>query len=414
MELQHFSVDRYKGYAEPATLELAPLTILVGANNSGKTALARGIQLMASGLTAPASNTSEPLPLESGGIRHGRRFEDLVAGRNVHGRLTLSATLGDAGDEVSFSATVGNVVAPGQPSERQIARWKLKRGADELVLERQGFEKGALYDVVVSGRPASPCSINWRGLAPEPADPLPSWVASSTGRLGAWAGGIRYLECPRSLLDKPYIAPEQPPQTLGARGEGAPLALAADDSLWRKVRDWYRAAFGVHLELVAQGDYFNLTARHSGSTTRVALAQSGRGLAQALPVVVAALMAPTAGPGVDIIEHPEAELHPAAHAEIAEVLLRHLAGSARPMIIETHSEMVLLRARRWIAEGWLPAEDVLVYWVHSEPNTGSSLRKIRIREDGKADNWPDGVFIEDYEEILAIRRAAREKGQGRC
>ena len=32
------------------------------------------------------------------------------------------------------------------------------------------------------------------------------------------------------------------------------------------------------------------------------------------------------------------------------------------MIVETHSEMVLLRARRWIAEGRLPAENVLVYW----------------------------------------------------
>ena len=37
------------------------------------------------------------------------------------------------------------------------------------------------------------------------------------------------------------------------------------------------------------------------------------------------------------------------------------------------------------------------------------LQKIRINQNGEMDSWPDGVFIEDYEEILAIRRAARAK-----
>ena len=79
------------------------------------------------------------------------------------------------------------------------------------------------------------------------------------------------------------------------------------------------------------------------------------------------------------------------------------------MIIETHSEMVLLRARRRIAEGRLPAKSVLVYWVQTEPGRGSILRKITINESGQVDNWPDGVFIEDYDEIMAIRRANRPK-----
>jgi predicted ATPase len=123
-----------------------------------------------------------------------------------------------------------------------------------------------------------------------------------------------------------------------------------------------------------------------------------------------ALTARAAGAGVDIIEHPEAELHPAAHGHLAELLLENLAGPARPLVVETHSEMVLLRARRWIAEGRLPAADVLIYWVHAEPRAGSILQKIRINKNGELDRWPDGVFIEDYEEILAIRRAARANG----
>lgn len=318
--------------------------------------------------------------------------------------------LADRGDDLSLSATVSNVVTPGQPSERQVSRWELRRGARKVVLERQGFDTRSIYDVSVSGRTTNPRPVVWHGLAPASSDPLPSWASASIEDLRSWGHGIRHLQCPRRLDKPPYRLHERPPRKLGARGQLAPLALAADDELRAAVRDWYRTVFGVRLELVSKANYFEIVARHPGSSANVTFEQSGRGLAHALPVAMTALTAQKSGPGVDIIEHPEAELHPAAHAEIAEVLLRHLAGSARPMIIETHSEMVLLRARRWIAEGRLPAADVLVYWVHSEPNAGSVLRKIRIREDGKVDNWPDGVFIEDYEEILAIRRAVRERG----
>ena len=167
-------------------------------------------------------------------------------------------------------------------------------------------------------------------------------------------------------------------------------------------------AFGVGVDVVAQGSYFDLmvgTARYGS----VRLEQSGQGLSHVLPVVVMALTAQTEGPGVDVIEHPEAELHPASHARITELLLENLVGPARPMVVETHSDMVLLRARRWVAEGRLPPESVLVYWVHTEPHRGSILQKIRIGDRGEMDGWPEGVFIEDYDEVMAIRRAARSQ-----
>ena len=203
--------------------------------------------------------------------------------------------------------------------------------------------------------------------------------------------------------------PERSPLHLEPHGENTPLALAADDGLREAVDKWYRNAFGVAIDVVGVGGYFELHVRAHTRGANVRLVQSGRGLSHVLPVAVTALTAANSGPGVDIIEHPEAELHPAAHADVAELLLGSLAGRARPMIIETHSEMLLLRARRWIAEGRLPATDVLVYWVDVEPERGSIVRKVRIDEHGEMDHWPDGVFIEDYDEILAIRRANRSK-----
>ena len=64
MELRKFSLERYEGYVEPTEIELAPLTILVGANNSGKTALAQAIGLLAGGLAFSDQDISER-PAES-------------------------------------------------------------------------------------------------------------------------------------------------------------------------------------------------------------------------------------------------------------------------------------------------------------------------------------------------------------
>ena len=411
MELRKFSLERYKGYARRVEVELAPLTILVGPNNAGKTALAQAIQLLAGGLAPSESDGREPLPLDSGGIRHGETFEDLVTGRALHGRLRLSITLADGGAESSLAATVTNVVAPGRPSERQISDWRLTSGGREIVAERQGFGATSDYRISMPGAEPNPRTVAWRGLLPSRPDELAEWVAPQVDAFAGWAAGVRHLRCPRSLLPSPFSATKHAPTAIGSDGRDTPLALAADDALRQSVRDWYRKTFGVRIDVAAQGKYFELVTGTPVRDDDVRLEQSGRGLSHVLPVAVTALSARGAGPGADVIEHPEAELHPAAHADVAELLLANLAGAARPLIVETHSEMVLLRARRWVAEGRLPAGHVLVYWVHADPARGSVLEKIGIRDNGEMETWPESVFIEDYEEILAIRRAARGDGE---
>ena len=410
VELRKLEIERYKGYAQPAEMEVAPLTILVGPNNSGKTALAQAIQLLAGGLAPAEMDTSEPLPLESGGIRHGETFADLVTGRTVHGRLRIAATLVDDTGEICLSATVQNVVAPLKPPARQVSEWHLTSCGSRISLDRTGFGDQADYDVSVSGTEPHRRHLRWRGLIPSQPNELADWAPARVEALHGWARGVRHLRCPRTLPRSPFLTPENVPAVLGPDGVYAPLVLAANDELRESVRKWYRNAFGETIDVVPQGTYSELVAGAPAQGGTVPLTQSGRGLLHVLPVVVMALTAPEAGSGVDVMEHPEAELHPAAHAAVAELLLANLEGRDRPLVVETHSEMVLLRARRWVAEGRLPSDDVLVYFVHAEPEVGSLLRKIRIKENGELDKWPDGVFIEDYEEILAIRRAAREKG----
>jgi len=48
MEMKNLSLEHYKSYGGRVTLDIAPLTILIGTNSSGKSALTRAIHLMAS------------------------------------------------------------------------------------------------------------------------------------------------------------------------------------------------------------------------------------------------------------------------------------------------------------------------------------------------------------------------------
>lgn len=409
MDLRQITLKRYKGYADEVSLDLAPLTILVGRNNSGKTALAQGVQLLAGGLTTAGHEDSEPLPWFSGGVRHGNRFEDLVTGRTMHGRLKLTAIFDHAGEPITLAATVRNVVAPPRPSQRQVATWQLHCPDMEVDLQRTRFAEYAPYEISISGRPHPPSELQWHGLLPvRPADSTP-WPGRTIDALRVWALGVRHLQCPRDVCVDPFRPPDRPPESLGARGEYTHLVLAADDDLRASVRRWYSSTFGVSLDILFQLSLAELVVGAPSLLSPVSLLQSGRGLSHVLPVLVTALTAKARGPGLDIIEHPEAELHPGAHAAVAELLLENLVGPARPLLVETHSEMLLLRARRWIAEGRLAPRDLLIYWVTADSPSGCSLQKITIDDKGDLEYWPEGVFVEDYEEILAIRRAATSR-----
>jgi predicted ATPase len=110
---------------------------------------------------------------------------------------------------------------------------------------------------------------------------------------------------------------------------------------------------------------------------------------------------------LEIIEQPELHLHPAAHADLAELFLTAVRTTSTRFLIETHSETLLLRLRRHVAKGLDPST-VAVYFV-DRVDGESFARRIHIDPDGNLDYWPVGVFAEDYEETRALVRAQRER-----
>lgn len=134
----------------------------------------------------------------------------------------------------------------------------------------------------------------------------------------------------------------------------------------------------------------------------------GEGIAQTLPVVVA-LLEPSAS--LVMIEQPELHVHPAVQVGLGELLIEAIQNVPRPMIIETHSEHLLLRLLRRIRETHedeLPAdhpgltpENLAVYYV--EQKSGSvCVLPLRVDETGEfEDRWPHGFFEERADELFS-------------
>ena len=159
-----------------------------------------------------------------------------------------------------------------------------------------------------------------------------------------------------------------------------------------RVSEWYREHLGGwEIDVAAQGNLFSLVLRNpaDSSSPSVNVVDAGVGLSQILAIVVQRIFENEVYEEgdewvpIEITEQPELHLHPGAHASIADLYVGAVARQCGSFIVETHSENFILRLRRRVVEGRLPAEDVRIYWIDPDPRGGGSLIKpIDITPDG--------------------------------
>ncbi len=133
----------------------------------------------------------------------------------------------------------------------------------------------------------------------------------------------------------------------------------------------------------------------------------GVGISQLLPVVVLAV---TKESGLLAIEQPELHIHPAIQVELADLFARYAIDHKKIVLLETHSEHLMLRLLRRIREqpseseelsaNRLEKDTVSVHYVQASAN-GTRFERLRIDDDGDfLDEWPNGFFDERDEELF--------------
>jgi hypothetical protein len=145
----------------------------------------------------------------------------------------------------------------------------------------------------------------------------------------------------------------------------------------------------------------------------VAPSDVGVGISQMIPVIVGCLRSQ---PGILAIEQPELHVHPAIQVGLGDLFIQAVQtressiGTDKTLLIETHSEHIMLRLLRRIRETsenaippgviGLTPDDLSVIYVESA-NDGVRFSPLRIDHEGEfLDRWPQGFFEERAEELF--------------
>ena len=437
--LTSFSLENYRAFLEKTTVELRPLTLLFGYNNVGKSALIRALALMAD---AARSSGRGVLDLASDAARECD-FDDLLSRSSGREKLRLGLSFQEGENiEVEIAQDlrgkrlfVSDLRISQEPSPPEgpslvSAQW--------IPVGPSGETPG--YELFVDDCPAGKTELRFTSLAPtklgvwlyqaadengideqntrhEAANEMFVRAARRVDNMGRhfqWLGSLRRYP-PRYGR---YLG--DPPPRMGPDGAGAAEILAYDKldggTLLTEVSGWYERCFKRRIDVDQSSDKrFSITLEPIDVATKrqVNIADTGEGMAQVLPVLVAAAMARQRHPWdrwTLAIEQPELHLHPAVHAPLAEHFCEIAAMDNPPrMLIETHSENFLLGVQIQIAKGALPPDRVLVYWVKQLDDGTSYVQRIEFEDNGNPRGFPHKVFngsINLSGELLEIRGRA--------
>ena len=239
---------------------------------------------------------------------------------------------------------------------------------------------------------------------------------------------IFYLGPLREYPQREYRWSGSQPVDVGPRGERtveAILAATAKREMrnlgprkWRKpfqemIAYWLQELALIHefdvTEIATGSSLYQARVKKDNASPEVMLTDVGFGVSQVLPALVLLYYVPEGS--TVLMEQPEIHLHPSVQSGLADVILTVARTRNVQVIVESHSEHLLRRFQRRIAEGEMAPDDVKLYFT-SMAKGSAQLRSLELNEFGEVRNWPENFFGDELGEISAIRAAGLKRKLG--
>ncbi|AKA23601.1 AAA family ATPase [Pseudomonas chlororaphis] len=136
------------------------------------------------------------------------------------------------------------------------------------------------------------------------------------------------------------------------------------------------------------------------------LTDVGFGVSQVLPALVLLYYVPEGS--IVIMEQPEIHLHPSVQSRFADLILTVSKTRKLQIILESHSEHILRRLQRRVAEQAAESQDIKLFFC-DQARGESTISELELTEFGDIKNWPDNFFGDEMGEISATRTAALKR-----
>ena len=236
---------------------------------------------------------------------------------------------------------------------------------------------------------------------------------------------IFYLGPLRERPEREYRWTGSSPMDVGPRGKHTVDAILAATAAGERrnlgprkrlkpfqemIAHWLRTLGLIHsfdVREIAEGaQLYQVRVHKDRAGAGVMLTDIGFGVSQVLPVLVLLYYVPKGS--IVLMEQPELHLHPSAQSGLADVILSAALTRKIQVIVESHSEHLLRRLQRRVAEGEATPKDVKLYFT-SMLRGSALLSDLDLNVWGEIQSWPDNFFGDELGEIAAIRIAGLER-----
>lgn len=349
---------------ESLHLPLAPLTLLAGANASGKSSVLQALVLLHQ--TMREHEWSTRLMLNGKSIKLGT-VSDVVD--KVNGRDLLEIGIVTDGQTITWTFE----------EERAAMSMQVK----SIGIGEEKFPSLPLLRFLL---PSTHENINL-------ATPLHNLTYITAERIG-----------PREFY---VLEDRQTASVVGTTGEHAVSVLhwgrdepvlkglvieGIANTRLRQVEKYMEQFFpgcALDLQPVAQANAVTLGIRTSKDTNFHRPIHVGFGLTQVLPIIIAVLSAQEND--ILLIENPEVHLHPAGQARMGQFLAK-AANAGVQVILETHSDHILNGIRRAVKSGQIGHEKVAIHFFRPRSEQGAQVISPILDSNGNIDHWPENFF----------------------
>ena len=422
----------FKSWQDTGKLQFAPLTGFFGANNSGKTSILQLLLLLKQTADQPVISQEDwdsqeenwgadwterfGTPLNFGdetSLINLSNFDAVIHRHNPNFSLDISVSWklpqqmeiqGDLTDSLAFSTAI------------------VKR--DENAVLHNFSYRFHQHDFRIDSADGGH-KFNYGSGDTLRVIPLRCYgVASPTGVLELFLplqeafenlfSRVHYLGPRRADPRRYYPWGESHPKDVGQYGEKMVSALLSDRIRLRSTDEqivgWLRKlelidSYTLNSTSNTEQNYELLVKQYKDGP-EVGLTDVGFGVSQVLPLIAQCYYAPEGS--ILILENPEAHLHPKAQSELADVFIDVVKNRNIQIILESHSEHLLLRLMRRIAEEEISADQTAFHFC--EINDGNSkAEQLKVDSYGNISNWPPNFFGDDMGDLAEKTKAEMKR-----
>jgi predicted ATPase len=359
------------------SIELAPITVVYGANGAGKSSLIYSLLTLRNIVLNP---NQKPSGFFNYTFVNLGGYQAVVFDHKAKEKISLGIEL-KRGDlnlkyEIAFDDSNGS--------------FELVIGTKETQLQRFYLEVGLPYPLNQESKSSLryhqiDYPVDWNGAIAKVSSPNPSLSEGATRLAETLNSPIELLRTTQVVplkrgFSKPYFSSVPLSPTLITEDEVATF-LAANRYLVSKLSRYLEEIVGHDLRINYQPgtSIFSLdsTNRHTGIATE--LVNEGFGVNQIVYFLALCLKEDSE---FICVEEPEIHLHPTAVRRLARVLVEISEEENKRFLISTHSDAFLFAILTAVAEGKLKSDNLACYFAHKDKRKAQFERQT-VNEKGQ-------------------------------